>query len=81
MGDITNYAIPFFIVTLIIEVALSIYGNREYYTKKDTFASLSMGIGSIGTSLITKGLKFRQERQKGNYSLPKEIHKSLNILQ
>ena len=58
MGDITNYAIPFFIVTLIIEVALSIYGNREYYTKKDTFASLSMGIGSIGTSLITKGLKF-----------------------
>jgi len=39
-------------------VALSIYGNREFYTKKDTFASLSMGIGSIGTSLITKGLKF-----------------------
>jgi sterol desaturase/sphingolipid hydroxylase (fatty acid hydroxylase superfamily) len=58
MGDITNFAIPFFLATLIIEVALSIYGNREFYTKKDTFASLSMGIGSIGTSLITKGLKF-----------------------
>ena len=57
MGDITNFAIPFFLATLIIEVALSIYGNRESYTKKDTFASLSMGIGSIGTSLITKGLK------------------------
>ena len=37
MGDITNFAIPFFLATLIIEVALSIYGNREYYTKKDTF--------------------------------------------
>ena len=58
MGDITNFAIPFFFATLLIEVALSLYGNREYYTKKDTAASLSMGIGSIGTSLITKGLKF-----------------------
>ena len=58
MGDITNFAIPFFIATLMIEVALSLYGNREYYTKKDTFASLIMGIGSIGSSLITKGLKF-----------------------
>jgi sterol desaturase/sphingolipid hydroxylase (fatty acid hydroxylase superfamily) len=57
MGDITNYAIPFFIVTLFIEVALSIYGNRKYYTEKDTIASLLMGIGSVGTSLITKGLK------------------------
>ena len=58
MGDITNFAIPFFLATLMIEVALSLYGNREYYTKKDTFASLIMGIGSIGSSLITKGLKF-----------------------
>ena len=58
MGDITNFAIPFFLVTLLIEIALSIYGNREYYTKKDTFASLAMGIGSIGSSIITKGLKF-----------------------
>ena len=58
MGDITNFAIPFFLATLMIELALSIYGNREYYTKKDTFASLSMGIGSIGSSIITKGLKF-----------------------
>ena len=58
MGDITNFAIPFFLATLMIEVALSLYGNREYYTKKDTFASLTMGIGSIGSSLITKGLKF-----------------------
>ena len=58
MGDITNFAIPFFLATLLIEVGLSIFGNREYYTKKDTFASLTMGIGSIGSSLITKGLKF-----------------------
>ena len=58
MGDITNYAIPFFFLTLVIEVALSIRGNRESYAKKDTIASLSMGIGSIGSSLITKGLKF-----------------------
>ncbi|HIG58309.1 MAG TPA: sterol desaturase family protein [Flavobacteriales bacterium] len=58
MGDITNFAIPFFLATLTIEVALSLYGNRKYYTKKDTFASLIMGIGSIGSSLITKGLKF-----------------------
>lgn len=58
MGDITNYAIPFFFLTLVIEVALSIRGKRESYAKKDTIASLSMGIGSIGSSLITKGLKF-----------------------
>ena len=53
MGDITNFAIPFFLATLLIELGLSIYGNRKYYTKKDTFASLTMGIGSIGSSLIT----------------------------
>ena len=58
MGDITNYAIPFFIVTLLMEFALSIYGKRKYYTNKDTWASLSMGIGSIGASLLTKGVKF-----------------------
>ena len=58
MGDVTNFAIPFFLATLLIELGLSIYGNRDYYKKKDTFASLTMGIGSIGSSLITKGLKF-----------------------
>ncbi|PCJ81187.1 MAG: C-5 sterol desaturase [Bacteroidetes bacterium] len=58
MGDITNYAIPFFILTLIIEISISIYGNKKYYTSKDAIASISMGLGSIATSLLTKGAKF-----------------------
>lgn len=58
MGDITNYAIPIFAITLFIEIAFSIYGKRKYYTVKDTFASLSMGIGSIFIELLTKGVKW-----------------------
>lgn len=55
MGDITNYAIPLFILTLFIEIGLSIRGNRIRYSPKDTVASLSMGIGSIAIGLFTKG--------------------------
>ena len=58
MGDITNYAIPFFILTLVIELGISLYGKKKYYTTLDTMASLAMGVGSIGTTLLTKGLKF-----------------------
>ena len=58
MGDITNYAIPFFAVTLLLELGISIYGKRKYYTNKDTLASLIMGVGSIGTTLLMKGFKF-----------------------
>lgn len=58
MGDITNYAIPFFILTLVAELSISIYGKRKFYTKNDTLASLSMGIGSIVSTLLMKGVKF-----------------------
>ena len=58
MGDITNYAIPFFLFTLLVELSISLYGKRTFYTKNDTFASLSMGIGSIVSSLLSKGIKF-----------------------
>ena len=58
MDDITIYAIPFFLLTLLAELSISIYGKRKYYTTNDTFASLSMGIGSIGTTLLMKGVKY-----------------------
>lgn len=58
MGDITNYAIPFFFITLLAELSISLYGKRKFYTTNDTFASLSMGIGSIVASLFSKGIKF-----------------------
>jgi sterol desaturase/sphingolipid hydroxylase (fatty acid hydroxylase superfamily) len=58
MGDITNYAIPFFLFTLFIEIAISIYGKKKYYKAKDAITSISMGLGSIASSLLTKGMKF-----------------------
>jgi sterol desaturase/sphingolipid hydroxylase (fatty acid hydroxylase superfamily) len=45
-------------VTLLIELGISIYGKKKYFTTKDTFASLAMGVGSIGSSILTKGLAF-----------------------
>jgi len=58
MPDIIHYAIPFFIITMMIE-GIVVQKKKQFgkYTLKDTVASLSMGIGSqvvkFGTVLLT----------------------------
>lgn len=52
--NLIYYAIPFFIVTVIIETIILIKKKSNNYNIKDTFASLSMGIGNVITNLLSK---------------------------
>lgn len=63
MKNIILYAIPFFVITLLIELAISVYNKRKWYSTPDTFSSLSMGIGNVLIGLVFKCLIF------GAYSL------------
>lgn len=52
--NLIYYAIPFFIVTVIIEGIAIFRKNPEGYNIKDTFASLSMGVGNVLVNLLSK---------------------------
>jgi sterol desaturase/sphingolipid hydroxylase (fatty acid hydroxylase superfamily) len=52
--NLIYYAIPFFITTVIIEGVIIYKNNPKSYNLKDTFASLSMGIGNVIVNLASK---------------------------
>lgn len=52
--NLIYYAIPFFILTVIIEGIAIFKKDPESYNIKDTFASLSMGIGNVLVNLLSK---------------------------
>ncbi|PWT74030.1 MAG: C-5 sterol desaturase [Bacteroidetes bacterium] len=52
------YAIPFFLLLLIIEAIISYKEQKHLYEVKDTFSSLALGIGNLLSGLITKALIF-----------------------
>lgn len=58
MPNLIHYAIPAFIILLVIEVIISAYDKRDWFHAKDTFTSLSMGIGNVIIGLFTKGVIF-----------------------
>lgn len=51
-----HYAIPAFIVLLLVEIGVAVYEDRDWYETKDTISSLSMGIGNAIIRLFTKVL-------------------------
>ncbi len=58
MPDIILYAIPFFLGTVILEAVVSSWlkvKDVKGFEKKDTFASLGMGIGNVLVNLMVKG--------------------------
>ena len=55
MPELIHLAIPGFVFLLIIEAIFSHLQERELFQARDTFASLSMGIGNVLTKLGTKG--------------------------
>lgn len=57
-NELVNYAIPFFILLLIIEIFLSYRLNKEVYQWKDASASLTMGIVSAGINFFMKSIAF-----------------------
>lgn len=60
MKDVIYYAIPFFIISIIVEVYYYrfLHKHRDHYHTKDTVSSLSMGIGNVVTGLISKVFVF-----------------------
>jgi len=53
-NNIILLAIPFFTLSVLIESIINFYKKSDYYALKDTFASLSMGIGNVIVSILTK---------------------------
>ena len=56
--NLIHYAIPFFIITLIIEVIVDAREKTNSYETKDAVTSLTMGIGNVLLGLISKTLVF-----------------------
>jgi sterol desaturase/sphingolipid hydroxylase (fatty acid hydroxylase superfamily) len=54
--NLIHYAIPAFIILLLLEVAVAAYEKKDWYETKDTFSSLAMGIGNVLIGLVGKGL-------------------------
>ena len=52
--DILYYAIPGFLILLLLEAWYSWRENKEFYETKDTFSSLAMGIGNVISGLLAK---------------------------
>ncbi|MCX6215089.1 sterol desaturase family protein [Spirosoma sp.] len=58
MRDLIQYAIPGFIILLVTEVILTAIQHKDYYDRKDTFSSLSMGIGNVIIGFVGKAIVF-----------------------
>ncbi len=56
LPNIIHYAIPFFIITIIIEVILTVKVKLEDYEFKDAMTSITMGLGNVFIGLFTKAL-------------------------
>ena len=56
--NLIHYAIPVFILLMLIEILISAREQAELYEVKDTAASLSMGIGNVIIGALTKSFFF-----------------------
>jgi sterol desaturase/sphingolipid hydroxylase (fatty acid hydroxylase superfamily) len=55
---ILYYAIPGFLLLLILESWFSYREKKEFYEVHDTWSNLAMGVGNLASNLITKALIF-----------------------
>lgn len=61
MPDFPNiilFAIPFFVIAMLLELYVTIKKNIETYTAKDAFASIAMGLGNVFLGFFSKLLVF-----------------------
>lgn len=56
--DLILYAIPFFIITLIIEIIVDVREKANAYDTKDAVSSISMGLGNVFLGVFSKALVF-----------------------
>ena len=57
--NLVHWAIPAFIVLLVVEAIVStfdVFEDRDLFATKDTFASLAMGVGNVLVSLGAKAI-------------------------
>jgi sterol desaturase/sphingolipid hydroxylase (fatty acid hydroxylase superfamily) len=57
MPDLIALAIPGFVVLMAMEAAADAIMRRELYEVKDAAASITMGLGSVAVSLVTKTIQ------------------------
>ena len=56
--NLIHYAIPFFVITLIIEIVVDTREKAKAYETKDALTSLTMGLGNVFLGLISKAMIF-----------------------
>ena len=54
--NIILYAIPFFIVSMVVEIIYTIKFNIKSYNTRDSVTSLSMGIGNVLLGFFSKAV-------------------------
>ena len=54
--NLIHYAIPVFVITVIIEAILTVKIKLDEYEFKDAFTSITMGLGNVAIGLFAKGL-------------------------
>jgi sterol desaturase/sphingolipid hydroxylase (fatty acid hydroxylase superfamily) len=54
--NLIHFAIPFFIVSMILELYITTKRKINTYETKDAFTSIAMGLGNVFIGLISKGL-------------------------
>ena len=56
--DIILYAIPFFIISMLLELYITIKENINTYETKDALSSIAMGLGNVFLGYFSKALVF-----------------------
>src|SRR5690606_21370997 len=52
--NIILYAIPFFIVSMVLELYVATKENIKTYEVKDAFSSIAMGLGNVALGFLSK---------------------------
>ena len=54
--NIIHYAIPFFILAMLLELYVTTKENIKTYEAKDAFSSIAMGLGNVFLGFLSKGI-------------------------
>jgi sterol desaturase/sphingolipid hydroxylase (fatty acid hydroxylase superfamily) len=52
------YAVPFFVLTVLVESWLSYKQHRDFIESKDSLTSIGLGLGNLAVGMITKSAAF-----------------------
>ena len=50
------YAVPFFLITLLVESYISYHMQREFVERKDSLTSIGLGLGNLAVGTLTKSM-------------------------